>query len=256
MDMRLQKHFLQLWDRYFGGAEIPITYFYSETPGDVEVLEAPEPGRCLLADLIRVRAGRSLAFQASSFACGEGRAAFGFPTQRRPHFDYFFSCGIPGDLEGLRFKQSPALVQAMLSESHPPRAPQPFLVFKRWDALVELDLPEIVVFFVGPDELAGLFMLAHFDESISDAVLAPFASGCAAIGARALAERPRDPQRAVLGLFDPAARACLPETALSFAVPIEKFQRMVTNMEESFLTTPAWERVRARICAQGQDEAA
>jgi hypothetical protein len=30
-------------------------------------------------------------------------------------------------------------------------------------------------------------------------------------------------------------------------VPMKKFERMVANMDESFLITPSWEKVRARL---------
>jgi hypothetical protein len=34
---------------------------------------------------------------------------------------------------------------------------------------------------------------------------------------------------------------------LTLAVPMNKFERMVDNMEESFLITPAWGKVKKRI---------
>jgi hypothetical protein len=134
-------------------------------------------------------------------------------------------------------------------------APRSHLVFKRWDLLGEADAPDVVVFFVGPDELAGLFMLAHFDEVIPDPVLAPFASGCMALGSYPLAQREARPQRAILGMLDPGARSCLPDTMLTLAIPMAKLERMIASMEESFLTTPGWGRILARIAAQGCDDA-
>jgi hypothetical protein len=76
-----------------------------------------------------------------------------------------------------------------------------------------------------------------------------------ALGTHPLAQcRSRAP-RAVLGLLDPAARACLPDSMLTLAVPMTKFERMVATMEESFLSTPAWGRVLARIESQGNEDA-
>ena len=254
MDTAFRDQFLQLWRRYFNGAEIPITYFYSTAPAG-QLLEAPEPTRCLFADLVRVRAGCALCLNAGSFACADGRHAFGFPTGPRPHYEHILSCGIPGEVEGKRFKQTPELVRAALRDLPRVRAARGYLIFKRWDRLTEKDEPQVVVFFVGPDELSGLFWLAHFDESVPDAVLTPFAAGCMALGAHPLAQcRSRTP-RAVLGLLDPAARACLPDSMLTLAVPMTKFERMVATMEESFLSTPAWGRVRARIESQGHEDA-
>jgi hypothetical protein len=38
----------------------------------------------------------------------------------------------------------------------------------------------------------------------------------------------------------------MPEV-LSMAIPMRKFARMIDYMEESFLVTPTWERVREKI---------
>jgi hypothetical protein len=48
-------------------------------------------------------------------------------------------------------------------------------------------------------------------------------------------------------MFDVSARPCVPPDTLTFAVPMKKFSPMVENMDESFLITPSWEKVRNRI---------
>jgi hypothetical protein len=52
---------------------------------------------------------------------------------------------------------------------------------------------------------------------------------------------------AVLGMFDLSARPCVSAAMLTFAVPWPKFVRMVENMDESFLITDPWRKVRSRI---------
>jgi hypothetical protein len=46
---------------------------------------------------------------------------------------------------------------------------------------------------------------------------------------------------------DVSVRPFVPETMLTFAVPMKKFTKMVRNMVESFLTTSSWNKVRYRI---------
>jgi hypothetical protein len=48
-------------------------------------------------------------------------------------------------------------------------------------------------------------------------------------------------------MFDASARPFVPSTVLSFAVPWPKFVRMVDNVEESFLITKSWNKVRTRM---------
>jgi hypothetical protein len=47
-----------------------------------------------------------------------------------------------------------------------------------------------------------------------------------------------------------SARPFVEEDVLTFAVPIAKFERMVGNMDESFLTTESWAKVRRRIAGR------
>jgi hypothetical protein len=48
-------------------------------------------------------------------------------------------------------------------------------------------------------------------------------------------------------MFDVSARPFVPAGVLTFAIPWPKFIRMVDNMEESFLITRSWEKVKDRI---------
>jgi hypothetical protein len=60
----------------------------------------------------------------------------------------------------------------------------------------------------------------------------------------------RERQRGVIGMFDVSARPCVDRNELTFAVPMEKFARMVHDMEESFLITPSWDKVRGRLISK------
>jgi len=164
-----------------------------------------------------------------------------------PNFEYFLSCGIPGKLEGERYKKSPELVREVVASSPRFTAPAKSIVFKRWDALDASDNPEVAIFFARPDVLSGLFTLANFDECEPNGVIAPFAAGCGTIVQYPYLEKASARPRAVLGMFDVSARPYVPGDVLSFAVPMRKFARMIENMEESFLVTPSWGKVRRRL---------
>ena len=57
-------------------------------------------------------------------------------------------------------------------------------------------------------------------------------------------------QRAVIGMFDPSARPCVPANVLTFAVPYSRFEKMVSYMEESFLITGTWDTIKKRILSK------
>lgn len=252
MDVQRRDTFVALWEQYFTGAEFPLAFFYTDREDAAERAPRPSGGHhCVIAELARIRRGQSLFFARDSLGCEGAARYFGFARELRPGFEYFLSTGIPGKMEGERYKKSPELVLEYLRQTPTFTAPAPFLVFKRWDLLEEGDEPDAVVFFAPPDVLAGLFTLANFDET-EPAIYAPFAAGCGSIVQYPFLEKAAARPRAVLGMFDVSARPCVPADCLTFAAPMAKFDRMIDNMPESFLITPSWEKVRKRIGKRSQ----
>lgn len=247
MDLKIKEEFMGLWEKYFDRAELPIALYYTDDPGRAKSVESPSGHRCVICDLIKVREGEALCFTADTVGCGGGKRYLGFGREVMPDFEYFLSCGIPGKLEGERYKKSPELVKEAMKKLPDFRAPAKSLVFKRWDMLEETDDPEVVIFFALPDVLSGLFTLANFDEVDPNGVFAPFAAGCGSIVQYPYLEERSDPPRCVLGMFDVSARPCVPQNTLTFSAPMKKFVRMIENMRESFLITSSWEKVNERI---------
>jgi hypothetical protein len=249
MDMKIKDKFIELNGKYFNKAELPITFYYSGTGQQAEAVRPGSVPRCVIGALAEVRNGRSFSFNADSIGCFGGRRYLGFAERLSPDFEYFLSCGIPGRIEGERYKKSPDLVKEIMKNWPKLRAPRPFVVFKRWDNLSKEDDPEVVIFFAQPDVLAGLFTLANFDESQPEGVITPMGSGCSSIVSYPYLEKDSPHPRAVIGMFDPSARPYVPRDRLSFAVPMKKFVTMIGNMEESFLITDTWKKLQKRIAA-------
>jgi hypothetical protein len=247
MDLELRDRFVERWRRYFGKAELPITFYYTNEEGRAELAPMPADHECLLGPLARVRHGQSMAFDATRVGCGGGKRYLGFTQELRPEFEYFLSCGIPGKLEGERYKRSPELVREFVARAPRFVAPGRYVVFKRWDALEASDAPEVVIFFGRADVLSGLFTLANFDAAELNAVFTPFAAGCGSIVQYPFLERDTAAPRAVLGMFDVSARPYVPGDVLSFAVPMTRFTRLLGYMDESFLVTQSWQKVRQRL---------
>lgn len=247
MDMNLKKLFLGLWNKYFDDSELPFIFYYTERDDCAALVPPPSGHVCIMAVLSKVRRGISLCFEAASIGCSGGKRYLGFRRDIMPNFEYFLSYGLPGGLEGERYKKSPELVKEIQKKWPEFRAPHRFIVFKRWDQLEERDDPDVVIFMAKPDVLSGLFTLANFDEADPNAVYAPFAAGCGTIVQYPYLEKNSDHPRCVIGMFDVSARPCVPRETLSFSVPVNKFILMIQNMEESFLITTSWRKVKNRI---------
>jgi uncharacterized protein (DUF169 family) len=247
MDTKIKEKFLKHWNTFFGGVELPICFYYTDQEGSVEKVKPSAGHQCFIGALAKVRKGQSLCFDVHSIGCRGGKRYLGFSEELVPRFEYFLSCGIPGKLEGERYKKSPELVKELLKKMPPFKAPAPFIVFKRLDMLEAADEPAVAIFFAKPDVLAGLFTLANYDEVEQHGVIAPFGAGCSTIVMYPYLESDSQRPRAVLGMFDVSARPFVPAETLTFAAPMNKFDRMIDNMEESFLITSSWEKVQKRI---------
>jgi uncharacterized protein (DUF169 family) len=248
MDMNFKQKFLKLWKKYFNNADLPITFYYADKPVNAETVKPGSVPRCVIGALVNVQRGESLAFDVDAVGCPGGKRYLGFAENLMPNFEYFLSCGIPGKLEGERYKKSPEMVKEYMQKHAPAtKAPAKYIVFKRWDKLDENDNPDVVVFYAEPDVLAGLFTLASFDEAEQDMVIAPFGSGCASIVQYPFLEVKSARPKSVIGMFDVSARPFVDKNNLTFSAPMSKFRRMVDNMEESFLITPSWAKVQKRI---------
>jgi uncharacterized protein (DUF169 family) len=247
MDMALKNRFVESWNKHFSNAELPIIFYYTNAEDAAERVATPTVHMCMIGVLAKARKGTALRFDVNSIGCSGGKRYTGFSQEMSPTFEYFLSCGIPGKLEGERYKKSPELVRETLKIVPKFEAPARFIVFKRFDMLDQSDNPDAVIFFATPDVLSGLFTLANFDQADPNGVFCPFSAGCGSIVQYPYLEKDSSRPRAVIGMFDVSARPYVPKETLTFSVPMNKFMRMVDNMEESFLTTHSWEKVKKRI---------
>ena len=247
MDIHLKTQFLERWEKYFCHAELPFVFYFTDGDGGAP-MAVPAKGRsCIICELAKVRKGESVCYDEEAIICGGAKRYLGFAPGIRPNFEYFLSCGIQGKMEGERYIKTPEMVVDMMKKQPSLNRQGKHIVFKRWDKLEASDNPEVVIFIAKPDVLSGLFTLANYDQAESDSTIAPFGAGCGSIVYYPYFEKDKERPRAVLGMFDPSARPCVPGDTLSFAVPMNKFEKMIANMDECFLITDTWTTVLSRI---------
>ena len=247
MDQVLKQEFISHWELYFPGEPLPITFEISPDLRGMQKAKSSQTWRCFVCDLAKVRKGADLAFDGESITCQGGRRYCGYQQDLSPDFRYFLSHGIEGKLEGERYKKSPELVDEYRNQLRIVPASGKYLLFKRWDMLTADDSPSVVIFFARGEVLSGLFTLANFDSHDPFGVITPMGSGCSSIVYYPWYEEQSDDPKAVLGMMDPSARPCIPLDMMTFAVPIKKFTAMVRNMNDSFLITPTWDKVKGKI---------
>jgi uncharacterized protein (DUF169 family) len=248
MDDALIRQFLHEWQKYFPGADLPITFEIGGKTEDATMAPSPKCWRCLICELRKVRNGSSLVFDASTIACSGGKVSLGYETKRGPEFRYFLSTGKEGVVKGERYKKTPEIVDEWTRQAEHVASVGKTITFRRWDKLSGNDNPDAVIFYARPEVLSGLFTLANFDQSDPNGgVIAPFGAGCSSIIHHPWLEQQKAEPRAVLGMFDPSARPCVPVDVLTMTFPMKKFEKVVGYMEESFLVTETWSKVMRKI---------
>jgi uncharacterized protein (DUF169 family) len=191
--------------------------------------------------------GETVYFDREHFGCPGGAYYMGFRESPMPNIEYFLSCGIPGQMEGERYIKTPELAREYFKQTKPRPAPARFCVFKPIEQFQEDERPEVVAFFGPPDILSGLFTLTNYALELTDAVLAPFGSGCGTILTYPLREAEKEKPRAVLGMFDVSARPMVERDVLTLSMPYAVFLKLLENISGSFLETESWKRVIERI---------
>ncbi len=217
-------------------AELPIAFWYSDQP---EVSTEKING-CFFKSMIQVRNGKTISLNAENIGCGGGKFYTGFTDmpERVPGFVSLKE----------KYKKTPGMVIDFIQELQVPKAGKAYLHFARIDKITSFDAVEGILFLATPDILAGLATWAYFDNNATDAVSAPFGSGCCSVVTRAILENRKHGRSTFLGFFDPSVRHYFEADLLSFTIPMSRFREMYHTMRESCLFgTHAWGKLKERI---------
>jgi uncharacterized protein (DUF169 family) len=203
---------------------------------------------CVMGNIWRARRkGTAAYFDRERFGCLGGAFYLGFLKPQLEFITYYISTGIPNQIQGEHYLESPEVTRQFFQTVDPRPAPARYCVFKPISRFPEGEIPELVIFFARSEILSGLNQLATFVTNDFEAVCSPFGAGCSNIVAWPLKYLAEGKCKAVLGGWDPSNRKFLKTDELTFTVPWTMFERMVARWPESFLTTRTWEIVRKKI---------
>lgn len=203
---------------------------------------------CVIGNIWRARVkGTAAYFSKDQFGCIGGAFYLGFLKPQLEFITHYVSSGIPGQLEGERYLESPETTRRFFNTIDPPAAPSPFCVFKPVSHFSEDENPELVTFFARGEIVGGLNQMATFVTNDFEAVYSPFGAGCSNMVTWPLKYIAQGRLKAVLGGWDPSDRRYLKPDEITFTVPLEMFKRMVRRWPESFLTTKTWATVKKKI---------
>jgi hypothetical protein len=209
------------------------------------VREKNEKFHCMFEFIMKTRkTGAPSVFSFEHFGCPGFRFYSGF-SPKLPEFNhYFVATGIPGLVDGERFMPSPASSKRSAGRLEGREPAGRNLVFERIDRSAIFDGPacatnvEAVIFFANAEIISGLVGLVRFAADDDDAVRTIYSSGCASIFSWPVQLRRQGEERAVLGVFDPAARPWLKKGEMTIAMPYQLFRKILAAYKDSFIYKP------------------
>jgi len=199
--------------------------------------------------------GRTAYFDRKTYGCVGGGVGLGFGnTYEGFPIEHLLSNGKKDFVDGTRrtkkledgehYIKTPELAMKFV-ECLPMRdVNETYVIFK---PLEQVNGEKIVsvVFFVNPDQLSALVVLANYGRAKIDNVIAPWGAACQSI-LFAYNEEEKEMPRAIIGYFDLAARRHVDKNLLSFTIPYKMLVEMENNVEGSFLEMEEWKSLRER----------
>ena len=152
-------------------------------------------------------------------------------------------------LEGERYLRNPQATERFLQSMPMRDIPSQYVVIKPLD-LADPASEDIksITFFVDPDQLSALVILANHTDPQRENVCVPWAAGCQVIGIFAYRELEREHPRGLIGMTDISARntvrASLGKNLMSLTAPWPRFVEMERNVDSSFLHRETWHELR------------
>lgn len=230
---------------------------------------------CVMWLIVHAAKGKIAVADHSTFGCFGGGVGLGFGNQYKKFpggeegFCHFLSTGNAGRsggmeiaekikpfmtrgshdhfLHGERYIKTPDLVEKFVANLPMMEIPTKYVVFK---PLSDIDpakeKPQTVIFFVNPDQLSALTVLANYGRGGNENVIIPYAAGCQTIGIYSYREAKSEKPRAVVGLTDLSARVYVRKQLgdshlMTFSAPFALFEEMEQNVPGSFLERPTWQ---------------
>jgi uncharacterized protein (DUF169 family) len=203
---------------------------------------------CVMGHIWRARKKKGVAyFSAEQFGCPGGAFWLGFNKPQAETIIKYVSTGIPNWTEGELYCDSPDALRKIFEYVDPRPAPHKFCVVKPISKFSDVDVPELIAFFMRPESLSGLHQLAAFVTNDPEVVASPWGAGCGNVVVWPLHYLSEGQNKAVIGGWDPTARKFFKTDELSFTVPYKMFVDMIERFDESFLKTKSWATVQKKI---------
>lgn len=253
----------------------PVALIWSDKKPADAMQFAEDKWGCVMWLVVNAAKGKTAVADKKTFGCFGGGVGLGFGNQYKNFpggqegFCHFLSKGnaqrqdgmeIAGKikpfmtresydnfLNGERYIQTPELVEKFIENLPITDVSAKYVVFR---PLSDIDTvkekTQTIIFFVNPDQLSALTVLANYGRGDNENVIIPFAAGCQTVGIYPYSEAKSKNPRAVVGLTDLSARVYVRKqlgdpNLMTFSVPFVLYEEMEQNVPSSFLERQTWQ---------------
>jgi uncharacterized protein (DUF169 family) len=225
----------------------PIGIYYSDEYPKEAINTDKKFDGCIVPLIFSSAKGKTIAFYKNNV--GSDCAAFflGYKDWIFKGVEGFLSDGIIFGKSGERFVKTKNQAKTFLESFKPKSINNRVTIFKPLKEFERDECPEMVIFFVNPDELSGLVYLLHYNSPDKDnLIITGFHSGCGSVLTLPMKYKKEGKIKAVMGMHDISARAKLPRDLLTLAMPFELVYEIYNEIDNSFIITDNWKKIKER----------
>lgn len=220
----------------------PVAVVWSDDkPDDAMEFEPGKFGCVVSLFATAATKGRTGVFSLEIFGCwggGVGEAMKQDPAGARFADTY---------LHGERYVKDAEPTQQFVDDLPMMDIPTRYVVVKPLAQTETDDDIQNISYFVNPDQLSALVILANHARKGLDNVVMTYATGCQVMGILAYRELQREDPRALVGMTDISARrnvrSSLGKNVMSFTAPLPLYREMEAHVAGSFLEAHVWQQL-------------
>jgi hypothetical protein len=225
----------------------PIGMFLSDIYPEDAINANKKFNGCIVPLIFSSVKGKTVVFNKNNAGRDCSSFFLGYKEWIFPGIEFFLSDGVLFGRCGERFVKTARQAKSFIKSFVPKEINRKLTIFKPLHRFLGNEYPEVVIFFVNPDELSSLVYLLHFNSpDKNDTIVTGFHSGCGSIVTLPMKYKSEGRNKAVWGMHDISVRSKLPRDLMTLTMPFEFVNDIYNEIDNSFITTNNWKKIKER----------
>jgi hypothetical protein len=230
-----------------GLTNLPIGMLYSDFVPENAVAFKSKGNGCILPLIYKSAKGKTVAIDKDTTGWNCSAFYLGYQDWIFEGIECFLSDGVVNGREGERFIKTSNQAKSFVEYYKPAPLNDKVTIFKPLSDFEKNEMPEIVIFFVNPDQLSALVYLLHYNApEKDDRIVTRFISGCGSIVTLPMKLKKEGKKQAVWGMHDISVRKRLPKELMTLTMSYELLFEINNDIDQSFIITDNWKAIKER----------